>query len=115
MCSARRGEDAAEFIRDGADWADGIAVYLSRLAPFAVYGRENRSENSMGYLRAQDAYALPPGDWQTEVVAIRQVLQDLGYVLPPRDQLIERLPIKLDIPTVLEDKHVFDAIYYGED
>jgi hypothetical protein len=117
FCEKTQGRSRTS--RDGTDEIDGIAVYLSRLTPYAVYGREERTKHatggSQGYLRARDVYSLPPGDWLQEVGAIRAVLQNLGFVFPEKQQLVEALPIELDIPTVLENKHVYDAIFYWED
>ncbi len=117
FCEKTRGRSRTH--RDGTDWIDGIAVYLSRLVPFAVYGREERTKHarggSQGYVAAEDVYSLPAGDWQEEIGAIRRILQDLGFILPAREQLIERLPFDLKIPTILDDKHVYDAIFYWED
>lgn len=85
--------------RDGTDWMDRIAVYLSRLAPFAVYGREQRTKDaagwSQGYVSAEDVYSLPPGDWREEIAAIQRVLRELGFVFPEREQLVQRLPLDL--------------------
>ena len=117
FCEKTRGRSRTH--RDGTDWIDGIAVYLSRLTPFAIYGQEQRTKHatggSQGYVSAADVYSLPAGDWQKESAAIRRVLRDLGFVLPERDRLVDRLPFRLRIPTVLDDKHVYDAMFYWED
>jgi hypothetical protein len=101
------------------DSIDGIAVYLSRLAPFAIYGREQRTKSasgsSMQYLGLADVYSLPPGNWEAEISAVLQVLEGFNFVLPARAQLVEALPYKLDIATIFDDTHVFDAIFYWED
>lgn len=105
--------------RGGTNWIDGIAVYLSRLTPFAIYGKERRTRHTSGgsraYVDADGVYSLPVGDWLQQAETIQKVLQEIGFVFPSREELLERLPFDLKIPTVLGDKHVYDAIFYWED
>ena len=106
--------------REGdVDVIEGLAVYLSRLTSFAVYGAEGRTRlptgATSGFLSTDSIYSVPPGDWTAEVSAIRTALANAGFVLPPREHLAERLPFELEIPTLFDSEHVFDAIFYWSD
>ena len=116
-CQKPNGRSRAR--RDNADWIDGVAIYLSRLTPFAIYGSEHRTisaaTSSRTFLDLNRLYILPPGDWQNEITAIRRTLESLGFSFPPRDELAELLPFEADIPTILDDVHVYGAVFYWED
>lgn len=106
--------------RGDCDWIDGIAIYLSRLAKYAVYGYEQRTRHATGggsgsFIDVKNLYSLPPGDWQMELAMIRDSLTQSGFIFPERDDLLERLPFKLHIPTVFDNEDVFDALFYWED
>jgi hypothetical protein len=105
--------------RHGVDHIDGITVYLCRLAPIAAYGAEHRTRSarggSGGFLDVNNVGTLPAGDWSAELCEIETILTESGFRLPTREQLAEILPFKADIPTVFDDRHVFDAIFYWED
>jgi hypothetical protein len=116
-CEKRGGGSRAR--RDNADRIEGLAIYLSRLTPLAVYGSEERyisaAGGSRGFIDVPTLYSVPSGDWQVEIAAIRRTLESLGFTFPPRDQLAEPLPFEADIPTILDDVHVYGAIFYWED
>jgi hypothetical protein len=105
--------------RDGVAHIDGITLYLCRLAPIAVYGPEHRTRNarggSGGFLDVNNVGTLPAGDWSAELREIHAVLTEHGFGVPTREQLAEVLPFKADIPTIFDNSHVFDAIFYWED
>ncbi len=118
FCEKKRGLSRTK-IANG-DQIDGIALYLSRLTPFAAYGFEQRTKTLRGggtssFIDSNSVYSTPPGDWTVELSFIRKTLNDLGFVLPTREQLAELLGFGVNIPTILDRKHVFDAIFYWED
>lgn len=107
--------------RGDVDWIDGVAVYLCRLAPVAVYGAEQRTRGATGssfeFLCAERLYEPPPGNWDQEVGEIEQKLRSFGLELPSKAELGTTLPFDARIPTILAEPpyRVFDALFYWED
>jgi len=133
FCFKRDGKSTVRE-RD-TDQTDGIAVYLSRLAPVAAYGPEQRTKSyrrgwfglrkvvgkSFGNLEAERVGESPPGDWSEAIDEIKGVLYRFGFFLPSREELSKELPFAADIPTILggpiygQPYRVFDAVFYWED
>jgi hypothetical protein len=120
FCSKRKGKSTTR--TEGGAVVDGIAVYISRLAPLAVYGpdREVRFPGGQGYghLDPEQVGESPTGDWRWEINEIRTKLARYGYDFPAREELAMRLPFSAAIPTaVARGSHyrVFDALFYYND
>ncbi|MDZ8240647.1 MAG: hypothetical protein RMZ69_26425 [Nostoc sp. ChiQUE01a] len=107
--------------RGDIDCIDGIVVYLSRLAPIATYGVEQRTKHqqlpiiSRGFLENRRIRQLPNGNWSNELDEIITTLENFRFLLPSLEELREPLPFKAKIPTIFESECVFDAIFYWED
>jgi hypothetical protein len=97
---------------------DGLGVYLSRLTPFAIYGRVQRSALSggsfMSHIGLDHLYSVPP-NWEGEAAKVRQILEEQGFEFPSREELVKPLGFDADIPTVFDDRHVYGALFYWED
>jgi len=115
----KRPKDASTYQRDGRKWIDGIAVYLSRLAPIAVLGAETRTVfergSSHGFLDASSIDQLPDETWSEERTIIESILVEEGYQLASREEMNAPLPFKATIKSAFDDKSVFDAVFYWED
>ena len=105
--------------RDGRTWIDGIAIYLNRLSPIAVLGRETRTVfergSSHGFLEADMIGELPDESWIEEKKIIEMILDEQGLTLLGKDDVNKPLPFKAKINTNFDDKTVFDALFYWED
>jgi hypothetical protein len=120
FCWKRSGKST---VRKGdVDYIDGIAVYLSRLAPVAAYGPMLRTQHATGgsssYLTAEVIGECPAGHWDEELEEIKTKLtRYYGITLLYREDLIKKLPFKAKIPTCFKKKgyQIFDAIFYYDD
>ena len=114
---------------------DGIIIYLSRLAPVAIFGKDSRSK----YIRentstkeefysgnsfldpARNLGEIPAGYGTEEWHEIISKLAEAGYTLLDPEYVKQPLPFPTKIPTVLTvpDKgdvyNIFDAIFYWAD
>lgn len=120
FCYKRKGLSTRH--EKGVKWINGITVYLSRLAPFSAWGPGERTRHETGgssdYLEGRKVGELPPGDWAAEVNEITtKLVTEYGITIPSREELVQRLPFKAIIPTILGDPPytVFDALFYWED
>ncbi len=120
FCSKRSGKSTQR--KGDTDWIDGIAIYLSRLAPIAIYGPMQRTRNKTGgsfdFLIADVVGTLPPGDWIEEVKEINKKLTTFyGVTLLEKEFLAKKLPFKAKIRTCFKKKgyQIFDAIFYWDD
>jgi hypothetical protein len=100
----------------------GILLYLSRLAPIAVYGASNRTDNkhdgggSGGFIEASNVGLLPDGDWSEFLGVIEECLQSFRIEILPREPLLLPAPQDISIPTVFDGPYyVFDTLFYWED
>jgi|GEM_PF-6912823 hypothetical protein len=97
----------------------GISLYISRVAPVAVYGQgqRTRSENggSYGFLDASAVGAEPSGDWSAELDQIRNYLNIYKYSLLSRSEVNKTLWFDVFVPTILGSETVFDALFYWAD
>ncbi len=89
---------------------DGLTIYLCRLAPVAVYGRNHKTRDarggSSGFLNAENVDTTPPGQWESIAQEINKNLASLGFELLDRDTVSRELPFKADISTILGDEHI---------
>jgi hypothetical protein len=100
----------------------GILLYMSRLAPIAVYGASGRTENndgrgsSSGFIGANNVGTLPDGDWTVFLAAVRQCLDRFRIEMLPREPLLQPAPAGIEIPTVFDGPYyVFDTLFYWSD
>ncbi|GAF65441.1 putative isomerase [Bacillus sp. TS-2] len=117
---------------------EGICVYISRLAPVAVfnrgeYGFRKVVDQSGKVLSEQQTYntwllrnelnELPDKSWQWEWQQLKKQIEEYGILFLEEDYLKNSLSFLTEIPTILVDKHHhdlgqyrnFDAIFYWED
>lgn len=120
FCAKRRGPSTVS--KEGVDYIDGIAVYISRLAPVAVYGPMLRTRHATGgsssFLTPEVIGQCPPGDWSEELTEINTILtRYYGITILDRGELIKKLPFKAKIATCFKRKgyQIFDAIFYYDD
>ncbi|MCI2256171.1 hypothetical protein L2D08_17625 [Domibacillus sp. PGB-M46] len=112
---------------------EGVVVYVSRLAPLAVFGMDNR----LKYIQEEDGEKLEmysgtsylgvdkinhvPEKFEHVVEEIRNRLFEAGYLIGDQTYLKQPLPFKAAIPTILtmpdfgEEYTIFDAIFYWSD
>jgi len=112
---------------------EGISVYVSRLAPVAVLGwderekwikhkgeRRKESFNGFSHLSPESLEKIP-STYEKLLQEIKQTLSEAGFTLLKRAQVEKPLPFEADIPTSLtlpdfgEEYKVFDAIFYWSD
>jgi hypothetical protein len=97
----------------------GILLYMSRLAPIAVYGASGRTDNkhdtgaSSGFIDADNVGTLPVGDWTAFVATVTECLHRFRIEVLPRDPLLQPAPDGIEIPTVFDGPYyVFDTLFY---
>jgi len=101
----------------------GILLYLSRLAPIAVFGRSSRTQSkehagsySSGFIGVDNLNELPLGDWPDLVRSIESSLSADHVELLPREPLLAAAPSDIEIPTAFDGPyHVFDTLFYWMD
>ena len=100
----------------------GILLYMSRLAPIAVFGASGRSENkqnngrSSGFISIENLGILPDGDWTDFLAVVRECLQAKNIELLPKEPLLLSAPEDVRIPTVFDGPYyVFDTLFYWSD
>ena len=107
--------------RDSPDRVEttGILLYMSRLAPIAVFGRDRRSQNkhnsgaSYGFIRTENLGKLPDGDWSDFFYAVRKCIEAQGIEFLPSEPLLRPAPEGVDIPTIFSGPYyVFDTLFY---
>lgn len=97
----------------------GILVYMSRLAPIAVYGASQRNEHKhnkgtgSGFIEAGNVGTLPEGDWAEFLATVANCLHAFRIELLPREPLLLPARADLSIPTVFDGPYyVFDTLFY---
>ncbi len=97
----------------------GILLYLSRLAPIAVYGASGRTDtkdgkgSSSGYIGTDNVGTLPDGDWESFVAAVTGCLRTFQIEILPREPLLHPAPEGIDIPTVFDGPYyIYDTLFY---
>jgi hypothetical protein len=97
----------------------GILLYMSRLAPIAVYAASQRAKNkyswggNSGFIEANSVNTAPEGDWDEFVWDISECLHSFQVEILPREMLLVPLPEGIKIPTLFDGPYyVFDALFY---
>jgi hypothetical protein len=100
----------------------GLLLYVSRLAPVAVFGASDRTQNhnntgsSSGFIRINNLNKLPGDDWADFLWTVKRVLHNHGVELLATEPLLEPAPEGLRIPTAFDGPYyVFDTLFYWED
>ncbi len=100
----------------------GVLLYMSRLAPIAVYGASRRTDNkdgkgsSSGFIGADNVGTPPDGDWTVFIAAITNCLQEFRIELLPREPLLQPAPEDIKIPTAFDGPYfIFDTLFYWSD
>jgi hypothetical protein len=100
----------------------GILLYMSRLAPIAVFGASARTasidgqSSSLGFIGVDNVGTPPDGDWEWFVETLQKLLQSFGIELLPRAPLLIPAPDDISIPTVFDGPYyILDALFYWED
>lgn len=100
----------------------GVLLYVSRLAPIAVFGASSRTRNkrntgtSSGFITTANLNRLPPGDWNDVSRTLRIVLERHGVELLPTEPLLAPAPDDIRIRTAFDGPYaVFDTLFYWED
>ena len=110
--------------RDVVDYIEttGILLYLSRLAPIAVFGTSSRTDNkndkgsSSGFIDVGNVGCLPDGDWAPFLAAITTCLRSFRIEFLPREPLLLPAPDGVSIPTLFDGPYyVFDTLFYWMD
>lgn len=113
-------KDKSHYIqRENYTEINGITLFISRLAPIAVFGTGQKTKHetggSYGYLSAEIVGQLPDGDWVRELEEIRNILSIYKFAILTRQEIIKNLLFDVDIPTIFDSEKVFDALFYWED
>ncbi len=95
----------------------GILLYLSRLAPIAVFGSSSRNKNnsgsSSGFIEINNLNRPPEGDWSDFMREVRALLEGHGIELLDREPLERPVPRDVVIPTCFDGPYrVFDTLFY---
>ncbi len=97
----------------------GVLLYLSRLAPIAVFGASSRTKNtnnsgaSSGFIEIDNLNRPPEGDWSWFMREVREVLGHHEVELLDREPLERPVPSDVVIPTCFDGPYrVFDALFY---
>ena len=97
----------------------GILLYMSRLAPMAVYGASQQTKNkdwnggSGGFIEAKDVNTVPEGDWTALIADVTDCLSAYGIEILPREPLLAPAPEGIKIPTLFDGPYyVFDTLFY---
>jgi hypothetical protein len=108
----------------------GISIYISKLAPYAVYGFNEKTRSSVGgsygmLFEIQQLYVFPEdkqnlllkSDWDFLTSFIIKELTSLGFVFPGVEFLSNKLPSHTKIPTLFRDKQFtcYDSFFHWED
>ncbi|WP_066304446.1 hypothetical protein [Bacillus sp. FJAT-29814] len=72
---------------------------------------------SSDFLEMDKVGTVPPGNWEEQVKAIKDVLERYQYTILEQDYLNQLLPFDADIPTIFSEPpyRVYDALFYWED
>ena len=120
-CFCWKRDGSSTKIEDREQSIDGIRIYLSRLAPIAVFGEglvtKHTNGGSSDFLSNTTVGTLPPGDWNIQIQGIRKQLESFNFQILEREYLNQFLPFKATIPTIMSDPpyRLFDAFFYWED
>lgn len=97
----------------------GLAIYLCRLAPVAVWGPETRTRSSGSesweFLDAEQAGQLPDPSWQSTVQTIQRICGERGVTVLESAELRRPAPSGLTWNTNFGQETVFDALFYWSD
>ena len=100
----------------------GILLYMSRLAPIAVYGASGRSDNKndsgggSGFINSENVGTLPEGDWTALLSNVTECLRRFRIEFLPREPLLQPAPEGIAIPTIFDGPYyVFDTLFYWSD
>jgi hypothetical protein len=103
--------DYPEFIQ-----TTGILLYLSRLAPIAVYGASDKTHNKRDSGGLPPADKFPNGDWNSLIAKVEACLLSFQIKLLSREPLLRPAPPDITIPTVFDGPYyIFDTLFYWED
>lgn len=110
---------------------EGLVIYVSRLAPVAIIGKDIRHKaiinteeiqdeffSGMSMIsRPQEVMNEPPSFIAEEFREIKQKLADAGYRILEKEYLSQSLPFKTKIQTFTKPNQytVFDAFFYWMD
>ncbi|WP_456279105.1 hypothetical protein [Bacillus sp. AK128] len=110
---------------------EGLVIYISRLAPVAIIGKDERYKyiidndkikdeffGAMSMIsKPEDVLDEPPHFMVDEFREIKQLLNHKGYTILNKQYLSQNLPFKTKIATLTEPRQykVFDAIFYWMD
>ena len=110
--------------KEHADYVEttGLLLYMSRLAPIAVFGASGLTQNnnnrgsSSGFISAENVGLLPDGNWTDFLNTIADCLRQNRIDLLPREPLLRPAPPDIEIPTVFDGPYyVFDTLFYWYD
>ena len=97
----------------------GILLYMSRLAPIAVYGESSRSNNkfntgsSAGFIDISNVGVLPDESWNAFMASVIDCLHSNGIEVLPRESLTDPAPEGISIPTVFNGPYfILDTLFY---
>ncbi|MBM7661035.1 hypothetical protein JOC85_001807 [Bacillus mesophilus] len=110
---------------------EGLVIYISRLAPVAIIGKDERHKAIIDSEEIRDEFFSGMGmiSKPQEVIStsseflindfheIKQKLESAGYSILEKEYLSQPLPFKTKIPTFTDPRQykVFDAIFYWMD
>lgn len=120
FCFKKDGSTRRRFLGSG-EKVIGIQVYISRLAPVAVYGAEERTRHahggSSGLLTHEGVGTIPQGNWQAVLEEIASKLISSGIDVADAATIGKLLPFHADIETNLGEPpyRVYDLLFYWYD
>jgi len=108
-------------VKGNSDYIDGISIYISRLAPVAVLGVNQKTKHDSGggygFLSTKSINKLPEGDWKNEINYIKQRFEKNNITFLSNKIVNKKLDFDVEISTNLsEDEYkVFDALFHWMD
>lgn len=100
----------------------GVLLYMSRLAPIAVYGESFRSSTkdhmggASGSIEVSNVGILPDKGWKTFINPVIACLHSFGIEVLPRESLIFSAPKGISVPSTFEGPYfIFDTLFYWND
>ena len=113
--SKKDGNSKRPYLGSGEEMT-GIVVYVSRIAPVAVYGAGHRTRHAHGrtsnFVEYDTIGTLPSGNWQTVLKEICAKLENHGIQVTDAKTLLQRLPFEASIETNLGN-YILDALTFS--
>ncbi|SHI95572.1 hypothetical protein SAMN02745163_01103 [Clostridium cavendishii DSM 21758] len=90
--------------RDNIICINGVTIYISKLAPLAIYGSSKKIRRSKGgsydFLDINSINKIPSGDWDGVICLLKDKLNKYGIELLEKKELARSIDFEVQIPTI---------------